>query len=408
MRRNFGRLQFLSERKGARVTAAVLLPILCVGLLSFGIRSLTQGNTLGSDFYVFYLAGKSIQNYENPYSGELEKQAQLSIYKRLARPGEDALGFAYPPYALLPVFPLLLLHFEEAQAIWMAVCILLMMTAVFVSGPRVPVWIILSILCLYPVSFGLILGNFAIPIAAILLIAYSLITGSKPLGVASQLAVGMLLAWITCKPQFSGLFVIALLLFSFQRRYSWVIHSFLFSASLFILLSFLLLPEWPALLADQLARYSRYNHTWLMVTFFAMQFFSANTSIRLTILAVILLFMASIWIFKIWKQEKINDLTLFSWVALIAFLIHPRGKSYEQIIYLIPMILWVAQHPSPRSWKVHLFWFGTLLFLAITSALSTVPGRPDSLIEWPLAVFIFWFGWFFLKSQGKIPGASRL
>jgi len=270
------------------------------------------------------------------------------------------------------------------------------------------VWIILSILFLYPVSFGLILGNFAIPIAAILLIAYSLITGSKPLGVASQLAVGMLLAWITCKPQFSGLFVIALLLFSFQRRYSWVIHSFLFSAGLFILLSFLLLPEWPALLADQLARYSRYNHTWLMVTFFAMQFFSANTSIRLTILAVILLFMASIWIFKIWKQEKINDLTLFSWVALIAFLIHPRGKSYEQIIYLIPMILWVAQHPSPRSWKVNLFWFGTLLFLAITSALSTVPGRPDSLIEWPLAVFIVWFGWFFLKSQGKIPGASRL
>ncbi len=403
MKKIFWQIPTLFQQKRARVLLAVALVALCLGFLSIGIRSLTRENTLGSDFYVFYLAGKTIQNHENPYSSELAQQAQLSIYKRLAQPGEDELGFAYPPYAILPVIPLLFLNFEDAQAVWMAICILLLISSIYISAPRIPLWIMFSVLFLYPISCGLILGNFAIPITAILLIEYSFVTATQTPGKRSQLLLGVLLAWITCKPQFSGLFVIILLLFSIQRRQKWLVISFLTGAFSFILLSFLLLPGWPGFLAEQITRYTQYNNTWMMITFLAMQLFQLETSILVSILGLVIFLLVTFWFLKKWKQGKISNLIFFSWAALLTFLIHPRGKSYEQIIYLIPMILWIASYCDPKSWKVNLFWFSNLGFLAATFFFSTLPNKPDSLIEWPLAVFILWFGWLLIKNQGKIP-----
>ena len=99
--------------------------------LSVGIHTVMQNNTMGSDFYLFYHAGQNtFFDRTNPYSDESARLNQLAIFKRLSNPGEDQLGFAYPPYALLPVWPPLGLSFDWAQAVWTGFLLVSMVSTV--------------------------------------------------------------------------------------------------------------------------------------------------------------------------------------------------------------------------------------------------------------------------------------
>lgn len=390
--------QIQAKRKFFRIAAAILLFLILYGLLSCGIHYMTRGNTLGSDFYVFYSAGQAIRHHENPYSIDLARQAQNAIYKRNALPGEDELGFAYPPYALFPIMILSFIPFDWAQAFWMALCILMLVSAVYFSSHPPKIWVIISLLFFYPISFGLILGNFAIPISAILIGCFSIITGKNPPGKVMQIIIGILLAWTTCKPQFSWFFIIILLLFAIRRQERWIISSFLSTFFALILISFLMMPDWPHLWLFQASRYAEYNQTWLMIMFFAMQFFTVVTASIIALISAFIAILLTIWILKRWWTGHIYDLTLYAWAAFVIFLFHPRGKSYEQIIYLIPLILWVCR-VSRISWPVIGFWFGNLLFFGLTFLFSTRPGCPASSIEWPLAGVFLWFIWHWIRSK---------
>ncbi len=390
-----------------KAASAVFLFLICFGLLSVSIHWITQGNTLGSDFYIFYLAGDAIHRNENPYSDEIAQQAQRSVYKRPAKPAEDQLAFAYPPYALLPVIPLLFLPFEWAQAGWMALCILLLVSAVFYSSARLRPWLLISLLFFYPISFGLILGNFAIPIASVLLACFSALSHQANQRKSFQILWGLLLAWTTCKPQFSWLFVLFLLLLAIHKKYYWVTFSFAIGLAFFLFSSFLILPGWPQAWYNRLTQYSEYNQTWLMITFFLTQMMPLKPAVILTILAGAAALAATCWIGRRWWDGRMPDLSMLAWIALIVFLFHPRGKSYEQITYLIPLILWVSRQKKFWSWAVSIAWFGNLLFFAITFLVSLTPNQPVTLIEWPLAGYILWLTWLLMTSKPE-PEAKVL
>ncbi|MCC6146352.1 MAG: DUF2029 domain-containing protein [Anaerolineaceae bacterium] len=394
------RSPFLPPAQAAyRTAAAALLFLICFGLLSVGIHQITQKNTLGSDFYIFHLAGEAILHGENPYSDQVAQQAQKSIYKRLAQPDEDQLAFAYPPYALAPALPLLFLPFEWAQASWMSLCILLLISAIFYSLPRAKPWLLLSTLFFYPISFGLILGNFAIPITAILIICFSSLTRQANTGKVFQVFLGIMIAWMTCKPQFSWLFIIFFLLLAVHNRRFWVVAGFAISLAVFLALSFIAVPGWLHLWYLRLTRYAVYNQTWLILTFFLLQFLPMKAAVAVTIILGTAALGSTFWVLKQSLQNKLSPLQTLAWVALMTFLFHPRGKSYEQIIYLIPLILWAGSQKKIWAWPVLLFWFGNLFFFGITFILSLQPSQPETLIEWPLAGYILWGVWlsFFSK-----------
>src|ERR1035437_7176748 len=88
------------------ILLSVLLFFLLLGLLTFTLHALTENNNLGSDYYIYYVAGRALFiDHQNPYSDQVAQQVQMAVHKHLAGPNEDQLGFAYPPYALLPSLP---------------------------------------------------------------------------------------------------------------------------------------------------------------------------------------------------------------------------------------------------------------------------------------------------------------
>lgn len=388
----------LNQKPVSKTIAAILLLLISFSILTAGIHELTRQNTLGSDFYVFYLAGQAVQEDGEPtlYSDRLSQKAQLAIYKRPAAPGEDELGFAYPPYALLPILPLSLLPFEWAQAAWMAFSILALISALlYISSNRNPA-LVLSVLFFYPVSFGLILGNFAIPIAAIILACFAAVSTSR-LDYRSQILWGALLAWTTCKPQFSWFFTLFLLLLAWRHGYTRFLVSFITGCVVLLIVSFAIVPNWPPLLLDALARYSQYNQSWLMTNFFLMQIMPVEAAQRVTILLGITGLVITIWLLRAWHRKKFSSLAFLAWAAWITYLFHPRGKSYEQITYLIPLFLWGLCRKNFKHRPFWLFWFGNFLFFWITFAVSLLPAAPVTAIEWPLAGYLAWMLWFFLS-----------
>ncbi len=388
----------------------ILLPTLAFvvawAILALSIRSLTQGNTLGTDFYIFYHAGQTaIVDRADPYSDQQALQNQLAIFKRPAAPGEDHLGFGYPPYALLAVWPLLWLNFSWAQAIWAAFLILSTVGAIMLSFRGAPPWIGISLLFFYPVTFGLILGNFSILIAALFLLVFGLVTG-RPLRSGWQMFLGFLLAWLTVKPQFLWLLVILVLLYTLRRRLwsFWV--GFGLGMAIFLLISFAIVPNWPGLWLGSLNN-TLYNQSGLTITIFLAEILPEPWIIPITAVLAGLTLIITVYLFARWWRDRLELLLLLAWCGFALYLFHPRGASYEMIAFLIPVIVWVIQQKkSWRSAPVLVFWFGILIFTWIVFFLSIQSGAPKSINEWPFLFYTIWLGWLFLIRRVDLPLAA--
>jgi hypothetical protein len=388
-----------------RIFLAIILFALSLGLLTAGIHLATAGNTLGTDFYIYWLAGRmTFIDHGNPYSDALNSQAQLAIYKRPATPSEDQLGFAYPLFALLPVLPTLWMDFGWAQALWMAISILALISSVIFLYPTVPKWILVAILAVYPFSFGLILGNFDILLAAIMLFAYKVAAQLETPSQRLQVVAGIVLAWAACKPQFTWLFIIFFLVAALKNHLVPLMIAFFASLAAMLAGSFLIFPGWPQAWYDQFTKYQAYNQTWVMLTFYLRSLFSLQTSIMMTASILLILVPFTVILFKTWWKNALPDLRLFAWCAFLIFLTHPRGKSYEQIVFLIPMIVWLTRLKSWRTWRVTVFSAGTLVISwAVIIAAKIVPAW-GVIIEWPFFFYLIWMTWLFNQ---KIPQATN-
>ena len=75
----------------------------------------------GNDFFVRWLGGRELlQHGINPYDRTVAEQAQQAMFGRLTRPEDkDEAYFAYPLYTLYFFWPLSLLPYPWAQAVWM-------------------------------------------------------------------------------------------------------------------------------------------------------------------------------------------------------------------------------------------------------------------------------------------------
>ena len=371
--------------------------------LAVGIHTVMQNNTMGSDFYLFYHGGQNVFfDHTNPYSDEAARLNQLAIFKRLVKPGEDQLGFAYPPYALLPVWPLLGLSFDWAQAIWTGFLLLSLVSAVALAYPGAPAWISLSVLFIYPFTFGLILGNFAILIGGILLLVYNRINRPPIPGRAAQVLLGLLLAWATAKPQFVWLFVLFFLLAAFRRRWWTLLGAFAAGLVFFIAISFAIVPGWPALWLERLSKYAVYTQAWPTAAIILKDFLPLEAVIPVTLVLGAILLVASAWLFLRWWKERLDPTLLLAWCGFVVYSLHPWGKSYEQIDYLLPLVVWACQLQKARSPARLVFWLGSLILSWAAFYISSQAGAPSGSSEWPLIFNAVWVTWLFYKARGGL------
>lgn len=355
----------------------VILPgaLLLFILLSFAFHSLLSANIPGADFFTFHLAGRAaLLEGGNPYSPELTLQSQLGILGRPALPGEDQLAFAYPPYILLPLAPLIALPFDWAQAVWLAFNLTALVTAALLLFPRAPLWLGFSLLFFYPLAFGLLLGNFAIPIGILYLAFYALALRQEPPGVPAQALLGVALAWTTAKPQFVWLHLFFCLLLAFRLRLRPFLIAFLCGAAALFGLAFVLVPGWLTQWLGQVTAYAGYTSggSTTLTTFLAL-LLPADWALGVTLFLLLIALAATAWLLRRWWRSEISTLFIIGWVGLVTFLFHLHPIAYDQFVFLIPFILWAAA--SRPSRRVLVWWLGALLFswVAFSAGLTWKP-----------------------------------
>jgi hypothetical protein len=187
----------------SRTFQAIILFIILLIVLSAGIRLVLGSNTLGADFFTFWTAGKAVfTQQQSPYSTEVVQETQFGRYNRLALPGDDQLAFVYPFYMLFLVLPFSFINYPLAQAIWMALHLLLLITLTYLAFSSKRIWPALTVPFFYPMAFSQILGNFNLSIGLIFYFFFWAYFTRKIYNPAVQSLLGIGLAFAAGKPQF--------------------------------------------------------------------------------------------------------------------------------------------------------------------------------------------------------------
>ena len=238
----------------------ILFFILLNSLLSVGIFFATPNNVIGNDFFDFYTASQAAyKDGISPYSEEVELRNQIGLYGRPAEPGENLMAYNYPPYALFFFYPLAFLPIKWAQSIWISFLISVLLFFPVIAFPKIPRWSHFSFLFFYPVSFGLLLGNYAILVFACLIYVIGLLMVSNPSNKSGNILGGVLLALSTIKPQFSVFYILFIFLLIINYKRWQILKYSIFSFLALIILSFLFLPNWPTEWVHQISRHAHFK-----------------------------------------------------------------------------------------------------------------------------------------------------
>ena len=361
-------------------------------LLSVGIYLSTTDNIFGNDFYVFHSASRALFIDEiSPFSEQVEIANQFAIYGRPALPGENLMTFSYPPYALLPFLPLAFLPLKWAQSIWISFLFTLLLILPILSYPRIPRWALATAFLLYPITFSLILGNFAILMGTLILFILGYLLNSQHHSLKTDILAGALLSFCTIKPQFSALFILFILLFALRKKRWRMIQSFFISLLSLIAFSFILLPTWPIEWYHQLIRYSESNQAIPHITIFLQLFTNQSTANILAIILTILMFLILVWMLRKWWDGSFSSINILAFIGFLTYFIHPRTVSYEQIVFLLPFLIWIFNlSPSSSALTKIIFWFAAILVSWAGFFASKAGWESLFPLEW---IFLFYLVW---------------
>ncbi|NMB68936.1 MAG: DUF2029 domain-containing protein [Chloroflexi bacterium] len=395
------------SRAGQIILWTLLFVLLVVGL-AVGIHAVMAGNTVGMDVHTFYLAAQNVfLLHQSPYGEDVAVESQLAVFGRLANANDDQLGFSYPPYSLLLLAPIAHLPFEWVQAIWMAFFLLGSTCAMLILFPKKPLLAVMGILLYYPFTFGIILGNFVNIIAWIILAGIAVLVIAPKRSIGVQILLGALAAWTTIKPQFVWLYLAFLLLVALKNRYWPFLLSFGASLAGFLGISFLLVPNWPALWLERVGKYVGYVGYYPNLTLYLNQLRSPEDAPTLTIALAVLLLGVTAWALYEWWHGRLTPLTLLAWIGIVTYLINPRTVSYTQIAFFIPLLIWAQVQINPHSLPVAIFFWGSLVLSWVIFAVGRFGLSGTLTEEWRLVVGCAWMFWLLAwPAAGAIPAAG--
>lgn len=387
---------------GVILLAAVFFLLLWAALSIFIHRTLSD-STPGIDFYVFWSAGRAFFNHQNPYSPEVDRQIFEAIFRDPAQAGPDPMEFEYPVYVLFVVAPIIGFDFGWAQAMWMSFNLLVLMTVSYALYPGGSRAARLFFPFLYPMVFGLILGNFVILIASILLICLSLMVEKRPISPMGQLLLGATLAWSTAKPQFAGLMLLVIILYSLREKMLPLFAGFLGGLLAMVSFSLVFLPRWPLLWWEQIQSYQSYS-TIMLQRYLAYLVPQPMLGYVVAIMLAVLMILTT-WLIIRWWKGQADSLLLIAWCGFTTFLVDLSTVSYEQIIFLIPLYLWAArQKPSFRLGLACFMVWGLSFGFFFLDFYKVIPHASDEL---PLILYSAWLGWYAVQSS-SMPARLKI
>ena len=334
----------------------ILLIILCsIGLLIWGLHSaITSRMSFGADFSIYWNAGKALFTKGiSPYDESVTEAIQMGIYGRLAAPDEDQVRYAYPPFSLISILPTAWMNYPWAQAYWMAFNLVLIFVAVLVLCKKPPLWLLAGLVFFYPISRGIILGQFALLIGSSFIIAYSLAIHPKNPTKTAQWLGGILFAWTAMKPHLVALLLIFVFLAAIKKKCWRVLTGFGIGAAALAGVSWLMVPTWVSdwyhLITDYVGYVPNKPILGEWLSMLQIEFSS------LWVKGIFLLFAAAIavWLIKSWWNNQIPDYLPLAWLALSWELVSPNPNSLlsDHIIFLLPILLWMMDLSIHNNWK---------------------------------------------------------
>jgi hypothetical protein len=320
----------------------VLIGLVLFSMLIVAVYTATETNIPGTDFYIYYVAARQVTVEKgSPYDETVGEQSQMAILKHLSRPGEDQLRYVYPPYGLLPVLPLSVLPIRWAHAAWLSFWILCLPVCLIYALRTVPRVILVNLFILYPLTFGLLLGNLNIAVICSILLTAGRLPGMTSRQKLEPVILGFLFAWATVKPQFSALYILVFLLMAYRKRIWRFLIGFFAGILAMLTASFLMAPAWIPQWLTLIRRYPAYTGGQVIIT----PLVNLLPSVLQIPIYVFLVLMGGLligWLFIRGWRNKNTTLELLCEGTGVIFLFHPTGVSYEQMIFLLPFILYIV------------------------------------------------------------------
>ncbi len=371
--------------------------VLLLTIFAAGIRYATQAFTLGHDYITFWHASRfTLLEAGNPYSPELTFRSQMAILGRQALPGEDQAAFSYPPFSLIAVLPFMIMPFEWSQAFWMSFNLLAWLSVgVFLKLKPIQT---ASIIFFFPLTFGILLGNFA-PIVgvAVLFSAWLAFFRPKPISLHVDIAAAGLMAWATIKPQLAWMFILLFIVCACTQKRWRLLIAFSGWMAMFFIISFIWVPTWLQDWLSRIGEYQGYVTIGITITTLLQTFMQQQAALLITIACAVGFLVIGAWLYNRWSTLRDTPLLLFAWAGLGTFLFHPHGLAYEQVAFLIPFFIWAAADNQNLKSST-LFWFVTIAYSWTAYFISFIYPVIDYT---PVLINLAWLIWLFKQKRSS-------
>jgi hypothetical protein len=386
----------------------VLIGLVLLTVLTWAVFNATKDNIPGTDFFIYYVAARQVTvDQGSPYAETVGEQSQIAVLKHPARPGEDQLRYVYPPYGLITILPLSVLPFSWAQAIWMSCSILGLLLSVLYGFRRISPVFLVTFFFLYPLTFGLLLGNLNMPVTVILILLAGRLKNLTNNQRIESVILGVLMAWATIKPQFSTFFILFFLMLALKKQNRIFLISFFTGGIALLIFSFALIPDWVPQWMALLKRYPGYIGGQVPITPAVNLLDTAWRGPAYVIIAAICVLFIG-WLILRWWQQKATSILLLSAGTFVTYLFHPTGLSYDQLIFLLPFIFWTLEDWDQKQWLHTLIWLFAIVLSWVLVVLSvnhvwngaTYYGMYFLYIIW---VMVFLVPWHHMKNWIKSP-----
>jgi hypothetical protein len=308
----------------------------------------------GNDFFVRWLGGREyLLHGTNPFDRSVAEKAQMTMFGRLTTPEDkDQAYFAYPLYTLYFFWPLSLLPYPWARAIWMTLLqftlLGLTLLSIRLSSWHPPRWLFVFTLLwgilFYNGARAIILGQFSIMVGLALFLALWAIEFRRD-GWA-----GFFLALTTIKPQMVFMVVVFLLLWALVRRRWRIIASFVISLLLLITSSMLLVPTWPLDFVRNAIAYTDYVAFGTPLENLLSYLLPAQVAAPLTVVLSILFFLSLLpgWWLALRDQPGAYTWAIMSTI-IVGSLITFRSATANQMILYLPLFFFFRRLTSLPS-----------------------------------------------------------
>jgi hypothetical protein len=205
-----------------------------------------------------------------------------------------------------------------------------------------------------------------------------------------QILFGIILAWLTIKPQFTGFFILFFLLVAYRRNLKAVFYSFAGGLIGLLLVNWILVPNWISEWINRILLYPTYTGGEIAVTallrlFLAPEHFIYVYGFCLAVGMIVLFRMGMKWF-----NGSVSSLEFLTFGCFFTFFFHPHGNSYEQLIFLIPVILWIILLSIRDNKSALLFWLGLSIISWLFFFIGRILGYSIAVSHGLYITFILW------------------